>query len=378
MLGALTLAILARPLALGLAAAVAFALVGLLLARAATARLRAQHAASARSEHQQKAGGQTQARADGYLNALTTLSAEIAPAWIRNLHLVSKQTEQAIIELTARFSGIVQRLEDAVGASNSTASSGGHAIEPVFARAQTELTALVSSLRSALEEKQRLLAAVGELVRFIDELRGMSDEVTQIAQRTNMLALNAAIEAARAGESGRGFAVVADEVRKLSALSGDTGKRIGAKVEIITNAITSTFKAAQESAALDAQNVTRNESTVAGVLGGLQNVTGSLVASAQRLREDSLAIRGEVQDALVQLQFQDRVSQILGHVTASVGQLGAELDQAALHFRQTGAWVDPQLKPLLAKLQASYTTSEERRTSARAAASTGSDEVTFF
>jgi methyl-accepting chemotaxis protein len=373
--GSLTLSALVKPMWLGLCTAGLFAAAAVMLARSSTARLRAH--SQLRDERVATKDAQRRAEADTYVGALSSLTTEIAPAWMRNLELVRTQTEQAIVELTARFSEIVQRLEDAVGTSQAGTNEGAHSIEPVFVRAQTELTALVSSLRSALEDKQQLLEAVKALVQFIEELRRMSDEVTDIAQRTNMLALNAAIEAARAGESGRGFAVVADEVRKLSALSGDTGKRIGAKVQVITEAITSTFKVAQESAAHDAQSMVRNEATVAGVLGGLQTVTGALLSSSKRLRDDSLAIRAEIQDALVHLQFQDRVSQILAHVTASVAQLRDELNKGALHFRQTGELRAPQLAPLLLHLQASYTTAEERGAHAKGGGS-AADDVTFF
>ena len=65
----------------------------------------------------------------------------------------------------------------------------------------------------------------------------MGADVAGIASQTNLLALNAAIEAARAGDAGRGFAVVADEVRTLSSRSGETGERIGRRIEQANDAL---------------------------------------------------------------------------------------------------------------------------------------------
>ncbi|MCX7922542.1 MAG: methyl-accepting chemotaxis protein [Clostridia bacterium] len=68
--------------------------------------------------------------------------------------------------------------------------------------------------------------SINELSKMIDQVAGIVNVITSIANQTNLLALNAAIEAARAGESGKGFAVVAEEIRNLAEESSKSAKKI--------------------------------------------------------------------------------------------------------------------------------------------------------
>ncbi|WP_339490822.1 methyl-accepting chemotaxis protein [Pseudomonas rhizophila] len=302
------------------------------------------------------------------------------PIWAKQVESSRQQTETAIVSLTNRFTGISSRLEDTVQASQLAAgelagNSSGGAVQ-VLAQSEGELVQVIDSLKATQASRDETLAQVRNLTAYTGELRTMAADVAAIAAQTNLLALNAAIEAARAGEAGRGFAVVADAVRSLSSKSSETGQQMSAKVDIINTAITQLVQAASSGADQDSQSVSVSEDSIQRVLERFKSVTGRLAESADLLQQESFGIRDELTEVLVNLQFQDRVSQILSHVRDNIEDLHVHMQQASQSPDQA---VSIDARQWLARMETTYATEEQRRNHhGESGAQQNSQEITFF
>jgi methyl-accepting chemotaxis protein len=313
--------------------------------------------------------------ADDWRAGRHAFSSEVADVWTSHIDASRDQMEAAVVALVERFSGIVTRLGQALDASGT--ARGGNNIVDAFAASETELRSLLDMLAGAAASKQQMLQKIEGLQEVTAHLQKMAADVASIAWQTNLLALNAAIEAARAGEAGRGFAVVANEVRMLSNRSAEAGKHIAEQVGRISSAIDTTCRAAGDSMREETRAVQASGQMIGNVLGSLRGVTDALVASSDLLARESAGIQGEVGNALVQLQFQDRVSQILSHVRDNIARLPAWLDEQA---QDGGTPQALDARSLLAELESTYAMAEERtlhKSSARAAPRQA-EEITFF
>jgi len=304
---------------------------------------------------------------------------KILPVWINQEETVRSQTEDSISSITNQFANIVSDMNDTMGLVSGE-NMGGEDVSMVVQHSEVQLSVVLSVLEEAATAKTEMLQTIQNLSGYMEDLTKMSEEVGSLAKQTNLLALNAAIEAARAGESGRGFAVVADEVRSLSVQSGETGQRINDGVGQVRESIVKVVKVASDSVERDEVALENSRAVIGAVMSKLNSVLSELSEHKVILKDKTGEVQREISEVLVNLQFQDRVSQITAAVIQNQEDFKAEVDtfMQLVESNQkpnsvdVDAWVD--------NMKRHYTTDEQHRDhhGENVDAEDTEEEITFF
>ena len=294
----------------------------------------------------------------------SALLVDVLPVWERHVDSVRHQSEEAISQMITAFSSILARF-DAAGFQQSGQEQ--KSAITLLVLCQRELGPVIACLKQVIDSKAGLLEHVRALSHDIGELRELASEVGLIAAQTNLLAINASIEAARAGTAGRGFAVIAAEVRRLSLASSDIGKRITTRMQQASTTMHATLEAAGSADQSDRDAMVASGHVMEDVLSHV----AELADEAAAMKAQGGALRDDVAELLVALQFQDRIRQILEVVGADIGRMQLLIAQGQ-PLPDAPAW--------LLELGSHYTMAEERdhQEGAPASAPADEEEITFF
>ena len=197
------------------------------------------------------------------------------------------------------------------------------------ASANTQLAQQVDSATTVVKKLAEDTQSIGRV----------SQEISDIAEQTNLLALNAAIEAARAGEQGRGFAVVADEVRSLAnrtQLSTEEIRSIIENLAAISNKAVSEMEASKIQADESADDANKAGEALEAIALSVEQIRQMNTMIAAAASEQS-AVVNEINSNIQAISAVSEQTKSGAHQTLlqseEIAHIAEALDQTINHFK---------------------------------------------
>jgi methyl-accepting chemotaxis protein len=223
-------------------------------------------------------------------------------------------TISELLATSRQISGSAQQVASIARETASNARIGGEAV----ARGNES----ISTTRRQVELIVTDMLALGKKSQ---EVGGVLDVVSELAEQTNILAINATIEAAGAGDAGRRFAVVADEIRKLADRVAGATKEIRDMVAEVRSAVDATVMTTESGAEV----VEAGARQFADVVVAFQAIADRVQTTTHAAREIELSTKQQT-TAVEQVNAAVMsVAQQTRQVEASTGQTQQTASQLA-------------------------------------------------
>jgi methyl-accepting chemotaxis protein len=269
--------------------------------------------------------------------AVHTGTSELRMATVEVRDSADRASDTAV-NLAAAMEEMLTSIEQIAGNSVQVADEAGKARENVeFSREVVQR--LLGDVHGIDGDLAATTTVVAKFVESAREIAGLTQQVKEIAEQTNLLALNAAIEAARAGEQGRGFAVVADEVRKLAEKSAKSANEIDLvthQLEQGTIEVERTIAEGHLRLSATAAKSQEVSNSLDNAIAGVQTATQSVEQIASAIQEQRSAINGVASQSENLARMAEENASVANQIQGNAEQMSRfseQLQQSLASFR---------------------------------------------
>ena len=221
----------------------------------------------------------------GIVQSMRSASAELEAASNQQLKGAKEQaasttevstTVRELVSASRQIAENAQRVTQSATEMNTAAKSGGHTVQGAQ-----------EAMDMVRRQVDQIVGHMLSLGKKSQDIGGILEIITELAEQTNILAINATIEAVGAGESGKRFGVVAAEIRKLADRVAMSTKDIRRLIEEIRSSANTTVMATEDGAkAVDA-----GARRFAEVIESFQRIAEHVYATTQAAREIELSTK---------------------------------------------------------------------------------------
>jgi methyl-accepting chemotaxis protein len=237
---------------------------------------------------------------------------------MEELSAAAQQIYSSSEEVDAMLGTIQQEIDKA----EAEAEQIDQRTEEILKRAEQSRQATMQLYENIQKEVTQAIADS----RAVEEISGLAEQISELANQTNLLALNAAIEAARAGEHGRGFAVVAQEVGALADKSAVTVQHIQGMNQQVYQAMHHLIDQCNNLLQFISEDVTRDQKILEEVGQAYKSDGESIHNLTQLLHSNFLALAESTQEIVKGIES---TVMTIEHTTAQTREIAADSEQAS-------------------------------------------------
>lgn len=260
------------------------------------------------------------------INVLASSSSEIM-AMMSQLASGSAETATSVSETTTTIEEVKQTAEVSVQKAREV-SDTAQKIASISKQGQHSVEETIEGMNRIKVQMKSIADIVIQLSEKSNTIGEIANNVSDLAEQSNLLAVNASIEAAKAGEHGKGFSVVAQEIKNLASRSKDSTVQIRSILTDIQKEISNAVMATEQGGKVIEAGLEQSSSS--------KEVISTLAAGVEQTADANIHIAASSQQ---QLSGMDQITMAMENIKqashqATEGTMQAE--ESITELKQLG------------------------------------------